>query len=184
MKTTTKRKMYQKRRKKEKADQRKKELQAQQLGSTTAATYKYNSKNSGSKHNPRNLPTITNNHQQHLNNPTIGPITSYSQSLQLWWQTYCSAIEFHTRQHNTLRDVSNDQQLMLLEKYANEYETSSEEDYDDDNVEKTIESNINLNAANINDESTEKNVDEEYLKFLEITHKHRKDLLLKRAEGN
>lgn len=183
MKRPTKRKMYQKRRKKEKAEQRKKESQVKLAPSTSAASYKYKNTIKTNQRKLNNYPTGK------TQNPAISPITSYSQGLQLWWQTYCSAIEFHTNQNNAWKDDRNDHQLMLLEKYANEYETSSEEEDDNDEYGDTTQSpsgetNFDHEIKNDDVDDDDENVDEEYIKFLEVTHKHREELRMKRAAEN
>lgn len=187
MKKPSKRKMYQKRRKKEKAEQRRKASQTTKLPETSTTTaaasfYKYNNNN-------------TKQHQQNKQNdqPTTtynnlpNPITAYSQGLQLWWQTYCSAIEFHCKQQNLWKDEDKQREMMLLEMYANEYETSSDEEEEEDKEDCECEQiNTKNGCSDLINENTEEadNVDEEYIKFLEITHRHREELRLKRAQDN
>lgn len=184
MKKPSKRKMYQKRRKKEKAEQRRKTSQTTKLPETTKTTaasfYKHNN---NTKQNQRNIRS----YQQLTQQNQANPITAYSQGLQLWWQTYCSAIEFHSKQQNLWRDENKQREMMLLEMYANEYETSSEEEEEDDVEEYECKQNdLSVNDKNMINENTEEadNVDEEYIKFLEITHRHREELRLKRAQEN
>ncbi|TMW42938.1 hypothetical protein DOY81_011983 [Sarcophaga bullata] len=171
MRKPSKRKMYQKRRKKEKTEQRKKVSLPTATGSTATKSTIYQNKSS-SYHNCKQYQQKGNKKKKfnsnNLRNTPASPITSYSESLQLWWQTYCSAIEFHTKQQRSCQDENND--MLLLEKYANEYETSSEEEEDNEGVE------------NVSSES--ESMDEEYLRFLEITHKHREQLRLKREQEN
>lgn len=172
MKRPTKRKLYQKRRKKEKAEERKKGP----LPAKPSTKFHRFNNDTVDKKFQRN-PARNNSQQQ---NSAFGPIT-YTLGLQMWWQTYCAAIEFHTTQQNAWIDDSKEQELSLLKKYADEYETSSEEDNDEYSECNNAKY---LNYKDTNDEALGQDVDEEYMKFLEITHKHREELRLKRAEEN
>lgn len=176
MRKPSKRKMYQKRRKKEKAEQRKKvSLPTATVSTATKSTIYQNKRSSynNCKQYQQNGNKKKKFNSNHVGNTPASPITSYSESLQLWWQTYCSAIEFHTNQQRSCQDEKN--KMLLLEKYANEYETSSEEEEgNEDVVQETLD-----NAS-----SESESMDEEYLRFLEITHKHREQLRLKREQEN
>lgn len=108
--------------------------------------------------------------------------------MKLWWRTYCTALQYHSEQrrhwlhHGTnLFDGATDESS-LLQLYAEEYETSSseeEQEYDEEKDE-LLDDYSTVNEI----ENAADDIDLEYLKFLEVTHKHREDLRLKREIEN
>lgn len=176
MRKPSKRKMYQKRRKKERAELRKKSLLPTAKESTDTKSTIH--KNISSYHNDKIYQQNRNKKETYINvnhvrNPPVSSITSYSENIQKWWQSYCSAIEFHTRQQ--ISNLDENARMTLFQMYANEYETSSEEEEDPDNEDGVRESVGNVSSEN-------ESMDEEYLKFLEVTLKHREELRLKREQ--
>ncbi|XP_073842592.1 uncharacterized protein [Musca autumnalis] len=183
MKTTSRRKMYQKRRKKERAEKRK---NSQRIDNQKKQPANRNCQCNQKKNNP----TTRNNHQ-HLQNNNMNRLNGYTEGMKLWWRTYCT-LKYHSEQrrhweHGIIRqDLNAANEAALLDLYAKEYETSSEEEEGEEALDGYYEEldsecdELEAVSSNLN----EVDIDMEYLKFLEITHKHQEELRLKREAEN
>uniref|UniRef100_A0A1B0AZ40 Uncharacterized protein n=1 Tax=Glossina palpalis gambiensis TaxID=67801 RepID=A0A1B0AZ40_9MUSC len=88
---------------------------------------------------------------------------SYSQGLRSWWETYCTAIAYYQEQQ---RRWSYQQHNVEDYQTSSEGENSDEQSDEDEDI-----------RASFTDE-----IDLEYLKFLEITNKHREELRLSKEK--
>lgn len=190
--------MYQKRRKKERKEKCKKNLEKQQKldnhtkGTTAASNCQWTKQfhHHNASHSRVRIP----------NTGTIS-MNSYTESMRLWWITYCTAIQYHGDQQRQWKQASEVglptsdffseghinptvDEASLLEKYAAEYETSSEEECEEVTAEELNDDPISQTDCHNFPRQTEEEIDLEYLKFLEITHKHREELRLKREAEN
>lgn len=203
-KTLTKRKMYQKRRKKEKQEKRR--IQKQQTATKGATmsglTANITGNNNNSKHlkqkphNTINNMSTTNSakfNSQHIPyHQYPNPSNCYTEGMRQWWQTYCTAIQYHSEQGKQWQAMNSGKQTNaeeLLQRYAEEYDTSSgEEEYEEEQYRDATKYNECKQQTIINEKLEEDEeqeaIDAEYLKFLEITYKHREELKLKRAAEN
>lgn len=88
---------------------------------------------------------------------------SYSQRLRSWWETYCAAIAYYQEQQR---------RWSCQQHNVEHYQTSSEEE----NFDEQSDEDEDIQA------SFTEEVDLEYLKFLEITNKHREELRLSKEK--
>lgn len=202
MKKPNKKKMYNKRRRKSRQEKRKNAAENKQIANDDNNNIKRNCKflrhNLGNQQIP-----LRHGHQRALHHIS----QAYTDNLKNWWLNYQSTIRYHVEQQRewleTLQQETDDDDNEnaaegneLLDRYAALYETSSSEDDNEEDEEEYFVDNVNNAQHALNEENVQlhvaksaaeqmQEVDMEYLKFIEITHKHREDLRLQREiEGN